>query len=106
MKRILLTGSNGLLGQKLTELILRDPDLKLIATAKGKNRYSGNDAYIYAEMNICDQQNVQQILEKYRPDAVINTAAMTNVDLCENNKDDCREVNVEAVKNLIYSCRP
>ena len=104
MKRILLTGSNGLLGQKLTELILRDTDLKLIATAKGENRYPGNDAYIYAEMDIRDQQNVQQILEKYRPDAVINTAAMTNVDFCENNKDDCRELNVEAVKNLIYSC--
>ena len=100
MKRILLTGSNGLLGQKLTELILRDTDLKLIATAKGENRYPGNDAYIYAEMDIRNQQNVQQILEKYRPDAVINTAAMTNVDFCENNKDDCRELNVEAVKNL------
>ncbi|MFT6744719.1 MAG: dTDP-4-dehydrorhamnose reductase, partial [Bacteroidia bacterium] len=39
MKRVLLTGSNGLLGQKLMDLYLGIDDIELIATAKGDNRY-------------------------------------------------------------------
>jgi dTDP-4-dehydrorhamnose reductase len=37
-KRILITGSNGLLGQKLVDLLTQKPDVELIATARGINR--------------------------------------------------------------------
>ena len=104
MKKILVTGSNGLLGQKLTETILKDPNIQLIATAKGKNRYPAATDFLYAEMDICDAENVQQVLARYQPDAVIHTAAMTNVDLCETNREECWALNVNAVKNLIASC--
>ena len=39
MKTILITGSNGLLGQKLIDLYLENNDVNLIATARGDNRY-------------------------------------------------------------------
>jgi dTDP-4-dehydrorhamnose reductase len=39
MKRILVTGSNGLLGQKLTELYLKNSEVELIATGRGADRY-------------------------------------------------------------------
>lgn len=104
MKRILVTGSNGLLGQKLTETILADSELELIATSRGEDRFPVKQKYLYATLDVSDSQQVDDVLGKYKPDAVIHTAAMTNVDQCEINKDQCWTANVDAVKNLIASC--
>ncbi|MDB5015150.1 MAG: dTDP-4-dehydrorhamnose reductase [Daejeonella sp.] len=104
MKRILVTGSNGLLGQKLTDRLIGDPKFHLISTSKGVNRHPKQDGYEYAEMDVCDLNNVKNIVSRFKPDAVIHTAAMTNVDQCEDNKDLAWLMNVEAVKNLITVC--
>lgn len=104
MKKILVTGSNGLLGQKLTEKIITGGRAKLIAASKGPNRYPLTDGYEYAELDVCDADQVRLVLEEYRPDTVIHTAAMTNVDACEHNREQCWELNVQAVKNLIGNC--
>jgi dTDP-4-dehydrorhamnose reductase len=104
MKKVLVTGSNGLLGQKLTERILAKKDFVLIATSKGGNRYTESDGYIYAEMDIADEGSVNQVIAQYKPDVVINTAAMTNVDTCEIEKDLCWQLNVNAVAYLIKAC--
>ncbi len=104
MEKILVTGSNGLLGQKLTERILATNEFELIATAIGRNRYPAQKRFSYVEMDVCDESQVQHVLEKFKPSAVVHTAAMTNVDTCENEQAACRELNVTAVKNLIRSC--
>ncbi|MGB4774279.1 MAG: SDR family oxidoreductase [Daejeonella sp.] len=104
MKKILVTGSNGLLGQKITERILAEKDFELVATSKGVNRYPITDNYVYAELDVCSTAQVKEVLTQYRPDAVIHTAAMTNVDACESDKELCWELNVNAVKNLILVC--
>jgi dTDP-4-dehydrorhamnose reductase len=105
MKKILVTGSNGLLGQKLTDAILNTNKFHLIATSKGANRHPVKDGYDYAEMDIADEQSVAAVINKYQPDVVINTAAMTNVDLCEVEKEQCWMLNVTAVSYLINSCK-
>lgn len=104
MKTILVTGSNGLLGQKITEKIRRESNVNLIATSKGKNRFSANEGYVYAEMDILNVDQVQAVVAKYKPDAIIHTAAMTNVDTCEAQKELAMALNVEAVKTLITVC--
>lgn len=104
MKTILTTGSNGLLGQKLTEKILAEGRVKLIATSKGTNRYPVKGGYGYAEMDILNAVRVREVIETYSPDAIVHTAAMTNVDTCEANKALCRQLNVDAVQTLISIC--
>ncbi|MEQ8926772.1 MAG: SDR family oxidoreductase [Fulvivirga sp.] len=102
--KILITGSNGLLGQKLVKLLIESNE-EVIATARNGNRlpteYTG---YTFEEMDITDPVSVEKILQKHCPDAVINTAAMTNVDECEKDKAGCDLLNVEAVKHLIEGC--
>jgi dTDP-4-dehydrorhamnose reductase len=105
MKKVLVTGSNGLLGQKLTERILAKNDFELIATSKGANRYTVKEGYTYAEMDIADPESVNAVIAKYRPDVVINTAAMTNVDTCEVEKEKCWLLNVKSVEYLIEACK-
>jgi dTDP-4-dehydrorhamnose reductase len=104
MKRtILVTGSNGLLGQKLIGLLANRSDIQTIATSKGSNRLSDTKGYTYVPLDITNSAEVESVLRKYKPDTVINTAAMTNVDACESKKEDCWALNVDAVGNIVRS---
>lgn len=99
--KILITGSNGLLGQKLVKLLAGKKNIELIATSIGNNRTTFKDGYIYETLNITNSEEVTQIFAKFKPEVVINTAAMTNVDACETQQKQCWQLNVDAVKHLI-----
>jgi len=101
--RILVTGSNGLLGQKLTRLLQNDKDVYLIATARGKSALE-IDRGEYHSLDITDADSVDRLLRLTRPDVIINTAAMTQVDDCETQRDACWKANVTAVENLVRCC--
>lgn len=102
--KILITGSNGLLGQKLVSLLAQQTDNQLIATSRGANRMDFTNGYEYQEMDITDAKQVAEVIEKVRPDSIIHTAAMTNVDQCEGEKNSCWEMNVKAVEYLTKAC--
>ena len=97
---VIITGSNGLLGQKLTDLYLKHPEISFIATGKGPNRHPVKNGYVYEEADITNHDAVRGLLLKYKPTAVINTAAMTNVDACESDREGCVAMNIDAVENL------
>lgn len=99
--KILVTGSNGLLGQKLIRLLGNKPDIELLATSKGANRVSNQEGYQYQSLDITNQQEINAVFDVFKPDTVISTAAMTNVDTCEDNKTLCWDLNVNAVKYMI-----
>ena len=102
--KILITGSNGLLGQKLLHKLRQDSSVELFATSKGENRVSEQNGYTYFELDITNQKQVAELIANKKPDVVINTAAMTNVDLCEDEKQVCDALNVEAVRYLADAC--
>ena len=100
-KTVLITGSNGLLGQKLTDLYLTHPQVKLIATALGENRHPIKTGYVYQSLDITNITEVDAIVAQFNPQTIINTAAMTNVDACETDQLGCDKLNVEAVAHLV-----
>ena len=102
--KILITGSNGLLGQKLINKLLLQKDIDLIATSKGQNRLTNQSHYKYISLDITDRLMVEKVLISEKPEVVINTAAMTNVDACEDLKQQCDKLNVFAVKYLADAC--
>lgn len=104
MKTILITGSNGLLGQKLVYNLLNantQNQYNIIATSKGENRMNTKLGYTYHPLDITAYDEVEKLYQQVTPDVVINTAAMTNVDQCENDKQGCDLLNITAVKNQI-----
>ncbi|PWJ59560.1 dTDP-4-dehydrorhamnose reductase [Dyadobacter jejuensis] len=103
-KRILVTGSNGLLGQKLISLLSDQKEVFTIATAMGPNRLPFQEGYVYHEMDVTDPESLEEIILLTRPEVIIHTAAMTNVDTCELQKDACWKLNVKAVEHLIKIC--
>ena len=101
LKKVLITGSNGLLGQKIVYKLKQRKDIDLYATALGDNRLIDKSGYSYRSLDITDQNNVNNVVGDISPDVIINTAAMTNVDACELNKDECWKINVDAVQYLV-----
>jgi dTDP-4-dehydrorhamnose reductase len=105
MKKILITGSNGLLGQKLVSLLTGKPGYQVVATGRGANRLPRTDNYTYQTLDVTDPEQVERITGSEKPDYIIHTAAMTNVDACEAEKKACRELNIKAVEYLAQACR-
>ena len=104
--KILLTGSNGLLGQKLVALIAPESGFDLVATSRGKNRLPADELdYHYQSLDVTDKSQVMELISKHRPDAIIHTAAMTNVDQCESDQEMCYTLNVETVSHMIEAAR-
>lgn len=102
-KKVLITGSNGLLGQKLVKLL--KSDFNVLATSTGENLIFDKVGYQYQTMDITNFQELKLTFDSFKPDYVINTAAMTNVDGCEDSKSKCDEVNVFAVRKMTSLCQ-
>ena len=98
--KILVTGSNGLLGQKIVYQLAKRKNVELFATAKGPNRLKEKIGYQFIDLDITSKDQVYKIINTLKPNAVINCAAMTNVDACENNQEYCWNVNVKAVEYI------
>ncbi|WBA40435.1 SDR family oxidoreductase [Hymenobacter canadensis] len=103
--RILVTGSNGLLGQKLVALLSAQPGLTLIATSRGPNKLAGLYPQVrFVPLDVTDAAQVAAVLAQEQPTHLIHTAAMTNVDECELNQQACWQQNVTAVEYLVAAC--
>jgi dTDP-4-dehydrorhamnose reductase len=104
--KILVTGSNGLLGQKIVYACLGKykNQVELVATARGNNRLIQQNGYFYQPMDISNHANVLEVIEMHKPEIVIHAAAMTNVDACESDKEGCLQNNVHAVQYIVDAC--
>lgn len=104
--KILITGANGLLGQKLIAILSHKKDVEVVATSKGKNvNYYDLPEYHFRSLDVTDREQVSQVIEDEKPDVIVHTAAMTNVDECEQNQKKCWQVNVVAVEWLLEAAK-
>ena len=100
MIKVIITGSNGLLGQSLLNLLLQDEKkYQIFGFSRGKNR-SGREDFSYISIDITDEMLLKKNIKEIQPNFIINTAAMTQVDDCENQKEACDLLNVTVVKWL------
>lgn len=102
--KILITGSNGLLGQKLVKRCIKH-SISFAATSKGLNRNSNCPESLYYSVNLENHVEIVDLINEVHPDAIIHTAAITNVDYCEDHPEECHRVNVESVRTLFEIAR-
>ncbi|WP_458454552.1 dTDP-4-dehydrorhamnose reductase [Methanobrevibacter sp.] len=88
--KILITGSNGMLGHDLVEVLKGSHEL-VLTTSK--------------TLDITDEKQTLDFITDSKPDLVINSAAYTDVDGCETNQELAYDVNGEGVKNLSRACK-
>jgi dTDP-4-dehydrorhamnose reductase len=105
MKRILLTGSNGLLGQKLVEILARCNRYNLMLTSKQEHSVFHELDLPYIQLDTTNKQEVLKVMDEFEPDVIVNAAAMTNVDQCERERGLAWRVNVGSVENLAHAAK-
>lgn len=100
--KLLVTGLNGFVAGSI------------IAHARKKWEVHGVDisetiglpADIHAhQLDLTDQEKVAILFHQIKPDAVIHTAAMANIDVCENNKELAWKINVEITQTIAELCK-
>ena len=103
MKTVLITGANGLLGQKLC----RDfsSSHTVIATDLHPENFVSFPSLSYESLDSTDRRALEFHLRFYDPAVIINAAAYTDVDACEVHQTKAQAVNVGAVKNLVKVCQ-
>ena len=105
LEKVVITGSNGLLGQKLVKLFLQKPGYEVHALSRGPNRLDDKEGYHYYDIDLLDKAALETILTQIIPDVIIHTAAMTNVDACELNQAECDQMNIEVVAHILDYCK-
>lgn len=98
--RILVTGANGLLGQKLVELLQHEGSHFVIATARRPLTYPFEKGD-FRQLDVSDKTSVESVFRDTKPDVVVHTAAMTQVDQCETDRTECWKQNVSAVEYVV-----
>ena len=86
--KVLITGSNGLLGQKLISQGRRD--VQIFSTGRTRPKHGQGD---FEPLDVTDAQQVKRLLERVGPDWVIHAAALTDVDRCEVERDLAWRIN-------------
>ena len=97
MMKIAITGANGLLGQHLVQLLLNE-GYSVVATGRGPDRSSfafNSKGYRYYELDIVDHKRMNELWQSEKPEVLVHAAAVTQVDECELNQEQCQWVNVQ-----------
>lgn len=89
---ILVTGVNGQLGYDVIK-VLKERNIECVGLAGRK------------ELDITDEKAVEQYILKLQPECVIHCAAYTAVDKAEDDRENCKKVNVYGTENIAKACK-
>jgi dTDP-4-dehydrorhamnose reductase len=100
--KVLITGANGLLGQHLTKLLL-DKNYQVVATSRGESRlpFESSGNFTYHSMDIANAFDTYAVMNREKPDVVVHAAAMTQVDECELQPEQCERINVQGTAQIL-----
>jgi len=101
MKRVLITGANGLLGQRLVQIF---SSFELFACDLTSDFFLPIDIP-YGRLNISNKDQVVGLVESFKPGWIVNCAGYTDVDRCEEQKELAWSVNVDGAENLAWTCK-
>jgi dTDP-4-dehydrorhamnose reductase len=105
MKRILICGSNGLLGQRLALMLSSQTDYEVLNTSHERSFVYDDRLFDYTQLDVTHKSDVKSLISSFHPTAILNAAAATNVDWCESHREEAWKVNVVGVENLVEAAR-
>ncbi len=88
MKKVIITGGNGLLGTELTKVFSKEKEYEL-------------HSLTIEDMDVTNETQVQEIFVKIKPNIIIHTASLTDVDYCETHEKETYLVNVKGTENIV-----
>ncbi|MDP3148850.1 MAG: dTDP-4-dehydrorhamnose reductase [Ignavibacteria bacterium] len=102
-KRVLIFGANGMLGQRAIHLFTQAGNYEILASSSEPEPFFfGID---YKQVDFTQRDEVKNIILNFYPDIIINTAAYTNVDKAETDRELCWKVNVKGLEFITEAAR-
>lgn len=103
MKKVLITGCNGLLGQKLIQEFIQDFEVHGLDIHE--QCFLDQFDVGYDKVDITNRRKIVNFINQLAPNVIVNAAAYTNVDGAETEKEMCWKINVTGVENLVVAAR-
>ncbi len=104
-KRVLITGVNGLLGQKLS-IAFTPNRYELFGIDLAPKKTLEILPLQYHQLDLTERKETVELIKEINPDVIVHTAALTDVDGCERKKEYCWKINVDATNNVIDGGKP
>ena len=98
--KLLVTGASGLFGTKLCELATQKSWEVHSAHVQHKPPYG-----IPVRFDVSDRKAAEEVFRHVKPEVVVHSAAMTDVDRCESEKALAWRTNVEGTLNIAKNCK-
>jgi len=99
--KMLIIGGSGLLGYKTAKLAVKKHEVYTTYRFRPV-KIEGSTAIV---LDKCDRKLTFDVIHKIRPDVVVDTAALHNVDYCETHREEAWKVNVEGTRNVAAACK-
>lgn len=93
MDKLLVIGASGLLGGRILEMGAGKYDL---FGTYGTHKVEGKNMF---RLDTTKRNDVTELISRIKPDVVVDTHAMNNLDYCETHKEEAWAVNVDGVRN-------
>ncbi|MGN0001993.1 MAG: SDR family oxidoreductase [Sphingobacterium composti] len=94
--RILLTGSNGFLGQKFCEKLSEYPKINaVLGISKSENRNPYLHENTFQQLDLMNFEALETVISNFQPTHILHTAAITAVETCEEKPDLAQKINVD-----------
>ncbi len=106
MKKILILGASGFVGTALFQYFSQKKEYYAIGTYC--QHYSLPIAPpnpLLQNVDILEEKRLQALLKQTDPDIIINTIAIPNIDICEENHERCDLINVSPTKTITSYCK-
>ena len=100
LKKLLVIGVTGLAGSRTVRLAEKQG-----YEAWGTYNARSFSAPAAVKLDITDRDATLGLVQKLRPDVIIDTAALHNVDYCETHREEADKVNVEGTRALADAAR-
>jgi len=100
--KLLITGVNGFVAGSVVAQANKNWEIHGIA----RRDIDGlpDTVYVY-QLDLLDNEKLTEVFRQIKPDAVIHTAAMANIDVCEKSREEAENINVRVTKNLADLCK-
>lgn len=98
MKKILITGCGGMLGSSVYKH-LKEEGYEVLATDIDL------DETWLSYLDVRDLNSAREIAMKFRPDIILHLAALTNLEYCEDKKEEAYNTNYIGTKNIALICK-
>ena len=100
-ERLLVTGGSGTLGINVANMTCKE--FEVFATYNLNSRQASEFSFVH--LDVRDKQQVFSVIADIKPSMVIHTAAMVNVDYCEDHAEEARLINVQGTENVALACK-